>query len=178
MKIKTNEMDFADKKTDNLFNMQPNLMLMHNGSEVTTANKRFMGFFNRFGDFTKFREEHKCVSELFVPYDAPNYISTSVVDGLFWIDYILANPRRMYKVVIPYKDSKMEEPHHFIIKLNEVKYAKYVGERVIIIALVDMTQDLENYKTIEKKEIKEVKEIDKKEIKEIDIKKTEEDKDV
>ena len=145
---KTNEMDFKDKKLENLFNMQPNLMIMHNGKEITQGNKRFMGFFNRFGTIDGFRQKHKCVSELFEEYHAPNYIWEQNIEGKYWIDYILDNPKRLYKVVIPYKDSKMEKNHHFIIKLNEMTYAGKVDERLVIIALVDITQDLVNYKEI------------------------------
>ncbi|RLA79231.1 MAG: hypothetical protein DRG78_13350 [Epsilonproteobacteria bacterium] len=158
LSMKAKEMDFNDKKLENLFNMQPNLMMMHNGKEITQANQRFMGFFNRFKTFVGFREEHKCVCELFEPYDAPNYISTSEIDGLFWIDYILKNPKRMYKVVISYTDKRMSEPHHFIIKLNEMEYAKKIADRLIIIALVDMTQDLVNYKSLE--ELSKMKELE------------------
>ena len=148
LKVKTDEMDFNDKKMENMFNSQPNLMIMHNGTEVMQGNKRFMGFFNRFGDFAGFRKKHKCVSELFEKYEAPNYIYDQEIEGMFWVDYILANPKRLYKTVMSYRDSKTNEPHHFIIKLNEMRYAKHVSERVIIIALVDMTQDLANYKTL------------------------------
>jgi hypothetical protein len=148
--IKTNEMDFNDKKLENLFNMQPNLMIMHNGKEITQANKRFIGFFNRFETFEGFRQKHKCVSELFKEFNAPNYIHEQTIEGQFWIDYILSNPKRLYKVVIPYKDSKVEKDHHFIIKLNEMTYAGKVDERLIIVALVDITQDLVNYKNFDK----------------------------
>jgi len=143
LKEKTDEMDFNDKKLDNLFNMQPNLMVMHNGKEVTKANKRFMGFFNRFGTFEGFKKKHKCVSELFEKYEAPNYIYEQYIEGEFWIEYMLQNPRRLYKVVM----SINGDPHHFIIKFNEMDTAKHVADRIIIIALVDMTQDLVNYKT-------------------------------
>jgi len=147
---KTENMDFNDKKLDNLFNMQPNLMMMHNGKDVTKANKRFMGFFNRFGTFEGFRQKHNCVSELFEDYPAPNYISSGIIEGLFWVDYILKNPRRLYKTVMSVENRQgIWEQHHFIIKLNEMEYAQYVSDRVIIIALVDMTQDLPNYKTLD-----------------------------
>ncbi|MEA3314314.1 MAG: hypothetical protein U9Q30_00460 [Campylobacterota bacterium] len=147
---KTENMDFNDKKLDNLFNMQPNLMMMHNGKDVTKANKRFMGFFNRFKTFEGFRQKHNCVSELFEDYQAPNYISSSTIEGIFWVDYILKNPRRLYKTVMSIENRQgIWEQHHFIIKLNEMEYAQYVSDRVIIIALVDMTQDLPNYKTLD-----------------------------
>lgn len=171
---KTEDMDFNDKKLDNLFNMQPNLMMMHNGKEVTKANKRFMGFFNRFGTFEGFRQKHRCVSELFEDYQAPNYISSGMIEEMFWVDYILKNPRRLYKVVMSVENRQgIWEKHHFIIKLNEMEYAQYVSDRVIIIALVDMTQDLPNYKTLEflkEKEDKPMPKITKKIIKKINKK--------
>lgn len=161
---KTDEMDFNDKKLDNLFNMQPNLMFMHNGKEVTKVNKRFMGFFNRFGTFEGFKKKHRCVSELFEKYEAPNYIWQQYIDGEFWIDYLLKNPRRLYKTVM----SINGDPHHFIIKFNELDYSKHVTERLIIVALVDMTQDLVNYKTLEEssKILKDIKINEKLELKE------------
>lgn len=157
LKDKTDQLDYNEKKVENLFNSQPNLMIMHNGFEITEANKRFMGFFHRFGTFDGFKKEHKCVSELFEEYDAPNYIWEQYIDGLFWIDYILQNPRRLYKIVMSTKNRQGEqEQHHFIVKLNEMKYAGVVSERLIIIALVDMTQDMKNYKTLE--ELSKIKE--------------------
>ena len=167
LKIKTDEMDFNDKKLDNMFNMQPNLMIMHNGKEVTKGNKRFMGFFNRFGTFHGFKKKHRCVSELFEKYEAPNYIWEQHIEGEFWVDYILDNPRRLYKTVMSVVNRQgVEEAHHFIIKLNEMDYAQHVSERIIIIALVDMTQDLVNYKTLDesKEDLKSLK--DKIEVKE------------
>ena len=159
LKTKTNDMDFNDKKLENMFNMQPNLMMMHNGKDITKANKRFMGFFNRFGTFEGFKKQHKCVSELFEKYEAPNYIWEQHIEGDFWIDYILKNPRRLYKIVMSIKNRQgIIEPHHFIIKLNEMDYAKHVAERLIIIALVDMTQDLPNYKVLEQNNTVEDKE--------------------
>ncbi|MEA2017503.1 MAG: hypothetical protein U9N59_03550 [Campylobacterota bacterium] len=150
LKDKTDQLDYNEKKIENLFNSQPNLMIMHNGFEIIDANKRFMGFFNRFGTFDGFKKEHKCVSELFEEYDAPNYIWEQYIDGIFWIDYILENPRRLYKIVMSIENRQGEqEQHHFIVKLNEIKYAGIVSERLIIIALVDMTQDMKNYKTLE-----------------------------
>ncbi len=149
LKEKTDLLDYNEKKIENLFNSQPNLMFMHNGTEITSANKRFMGFFNRFGNFDGFKEKHKCVSELFEKYEAPNYIWEQYIEDVYWIDYILANPKRLYKVVISYKDDKNDFAHHFIIKLNEMDYAGQVSERLVIIALVDITQDLKNYKSIE-----------------------------
>ena len=150
LKDKTDLLDYNEKKIENLFNAQPNLMIMHNGKEITQANKRFMGFFNRFGTFDGFKKEHKCVSELFEKFDAPNYIWNQNIEDIFWVDYIIRNPRRLYKTVMSIENRKgISEEHHFIIKLNEIKYSGNITDRVIVIALVDMTQDLPNYKSLD-----------------------------
>jgi hypothetical protein len=135
------EKEFTEKKMLNLFDAQPNIMVMHNGKEVTSGNKRFLGFFNRFGSFEGFRSKHRCISELFEKFEAKDYIYTQYIEGMYWIDYMLTYPKRPYKTVM----SINGDPHHFYIKFNEMKYAKYSDERLIFVAFVDFTADLKNY---------------------------------
>jgi len=138
---KTKDMEFTEKKMLNLFDAQPNIMIMHNGKEVVKGNKRFLGFFNRFGSFEGFRSKHRCISELFEKFEAKDYIYTQYIEGMYWIDYMLTYPKRPYKTVM----SINGDPHHFYIKFNEMKYAKYSDERLIFVAFVDFTADLKNY---------------------------------
>ncbi|MEA2051173.1 MAG: hypothetical protein U9O56_10665 [Campylobacterota bacterium] len=147
LKGKTDELDYKQKELDNLFDNQPNLMFMHDGKAITKVNRRFIkGFFRRFKTFEGFREKHRCVSELFEKYDGPNYICEQLVDGKYWVDYILDDPRKLYKTVM----SVDGDPHHFIIKLNEMGYNKQSSERSLIVALVDMTADWLYYKNLMK----------------------------
>ena len=139
------EEEFTEKKMLNLFDSQPNIMVIHNGKEVIQGNRRFMGFFNRFGSFEGFKEKHKCISELFEKFDDfvdEDYIYTQKIEGVYWIDYMLQNPRRPYKTVMSINGS----PHYFYIKFNEMTYAKYGGERLIFLAFVDFTADFKKYK--------------------------------
>ncbi|MBD3841373.1 MAG: hypothetical protein IE909_05725, partial [Campylobacterales bacterium] len=136
---KADALDYKQKELDNLFDNQPNLMFMHNGKAITKVNRRFIkGFFRRFKTYEGFRSQHACVSELFENFEGENYITRQVVDGKYWIDYILDDPRKLYKVVM----SVDGEAHHFIVKLNEMEFNKKSSERVIIVALVDVTQDI------------------------------------
>lgn len=145
LKVKTDELDYKQKELDNLFDNQPNLMFMHDGKVITKVNQRFIkGFFRRFGTFEGFRKKHKCVSELFEYYDGPNYICEQTINGKYWVDFILDDPRKLYKTVM----SVDGDPHHFIIKLNEMGYNKQSADRSIIVALVDMTADWLYYNTL------------------------------
>jgi len=147
------EKEFTEKKMLNLFDSQPNIMVIHNGKEIIQGNKRFMGFFNRFGSFEGFKEKHKCISELFEKFDEEDYIYTQKIEGIYWVDYILQNPRRPYKTVM----SIDGVPHHFYIKFNEMTYAKHGGERLIFLAFVDFTVDFKKYRKYYSSQAKETK---------------------
>ena len=139
LQIKANELDYKEKELDNLFDNQPNVMFMHNTKAIEKVNRRFIkGFFRRFKTYEGFREKHACVSELFETYDGDNYICQQIIDGKYWIDFILDDPRKLYKAII----SVDGDQHHFIIKLNEMEFNKKSSERLVIVALVDVTQDI------------------------------------
>jgi len=140
LKTLSEQLDYNEKKLANLFNLQPNIMFISNGVEIVQVNKRFMGFFRRYGTFKEFKEHHKDIAELFEPYDKPHYISSELVDGKNWLEYILENPKQLYKTVM----SVNNEPHHFIIKVNEMEYVRSFQERYIVVAFVDITQDIKH----------------------------------
>jgi len=140
----SDKLDFNEKKLSNLFNLQPNIMFISNGVSIIQVNKRFMGFFRRYGTFANFKKRHRDISDLFEPYEEVNYINSGLIDGKNWLEYILENPKKLYKVVMSVDD----EPHHFIIKVNEMDFVKQYKERYILVAFVDITQDVNNRKHI------------------------------
>ena len=146
LKDLADKLDYNEKKLANLFNLQPNIMFISNGIEIVQVNKRFMGFFRRYGSFEEFKKHHKDIAELFEPCDKPHYISTQQIDGKNWLEYILSNPKQLYKTIMSVNDEK----HHFIIKVNEMEYMKNFQERYIVVAFVDITQDLKNKETPQK----------------------------
>ena len=143
LKLLSDKLDFNEKKLSNIFNLQPNIMFVYNGIDIVQVNKRFMGFFRRYNTIENFKQQHKSISELFEEHDAPNYISSGTIEGQYWLEYILEHPKRVYKTIM----SVDGEKHHFIIKVNEMKYAKKFKERYIIVAFIDITQDLNSKKT-------------------------------
>ena len=142
LKLLSDQLDFNEKKLSNIFNLQPNIMFVSNGINIVQVNKRFMGFFRRYKTIENFRKHHHSVSELFEEYDSTNYISSGLIEGKNWLEYILEHPKRVYKTIM----SVDGEKHHFIIKVNEMKYAKKFKERYIIVAFIDITQDLNSKK--------------------------------
>lgn len=152
----SDQLDYNEKKLSNLFNLQPNIMFISNGVDIVQVNKRFMGFFRRYKSFENFKRHHKDISELFEPCDKANYIDEELIEGQYWLEYILENPKRLYKTVM----SVDNEPHHFIIKVNEMDYVRNFQERFIVVAFVDVTQDVtEKNAIIEHKDIENVYDI-------------------
>ena len=156
LEVKSLELDYKDKKIENLFQNQPNIMFMHNSKYITEANKRFLGLL-KLSKFEDFRENHKCVSELFLPSENKDYITSNKINDIYWLDYILANPKKMYKAKILNPNNNKE--HHFLIKLNNMKFTSVINEKLIIVALVDITQIItskkENDKILKKLQSKE-----------------------
>ncbi len=138
LRVLSEELDFNEKKLSNLFNLQPNIMFISNGVSIVQVNRRFMGFFRRYRTFENFKKEHTSIAELFESTDLPNYISGNLIDGKDWLEYILENPKKLYKAIMSVDD----EQHHFIIKVNEMDYVKNFQERYIVVAFVDITQDM------------------------------------
>ncbi len=138
LNILSDKLDYNEKKLSNLFNLQPNIMFISNGVDIVQVNKRFMGFFRRYKSFENFKQNHKDISELFEACDRPNYIASELIEGKYWLEYILENPKRLYKTVM----SVDNEQHHFIIKVNEMDYVRNFQERYIVVAFVDITQDI------------------------------------
>ena len=138
LSILSDQLDYNEKKLSNLFNLQPNIMFISNGVDIVQVNKRFMGFFRRYKTFDNFKKHHKDISELFEPCENPNYISTELIEGKNWLEYILENPKRLYKTIM----SVDNEQHHFIIKVNEMDYVRNFQGRYIVVAFVDITQDV------------------------------------
>jgi hypothetical protein len=97
-----------------------------------------MGFFRRYKTFENFKDQHNDISELFEYIDHPDYIISKNIEDKFWLEYILENPKKIYKAIMSVDD----EPHHFIIKVNEMDYVKRYNERYIVVAFVDITQDI------------------------------------
>ena len=149
LQLLADKLDYNEKKLANLFNLQPNIMFISNGVEIVQVNKRFMGFFRHYRTFENFKNQHRDIAELFEAYDEPHYISTQLIEGLHWLEYILENPKQLYKTVI----SLDADPHHFIIKVNEMEYMRNFQERYIVVAFVDITQDIKNKKSVENRSV-------------------------
>ena len=101
LNILSDKLDYNEKKLSNLFNLQPNIMFISNGVDIVQVNKRFMGFFRRYKSFENFKQNHKDISELFEPCGRPNYIASELIEGKYWLEYILENPKSSIRQLCP-----------------------------------------------------------------------------
>jgi len=159
---KNDELDFNEKKITNIFHIQPNFMLISDGKSIDSANARFLWFMSTYypeGGLDEFRKHHRCISDYFEPCDDPDidtsdYISSDQIDGMPWKDYILKNFKKNYKVCMRNGYGKL---HHFIIKMNEMEYAKFI-KRYIVISFIDITHEIDIMKQRQEQKIIEVTE--------------------
>ncbi|MBD3840833.1 MAG: hypothetical protein IE909_02930 [Campylobacterales bacterium] len=140
LKVLADQLDYNEKKLSNLFNLQPNVMFISNGVDIVQVNKRFMGFFRKYGSLENFKNKHRDISDLFEQTQEPNYVTGYLIDQTYWLEYILENPKKLYKTIM----SVDGDPHHFIIKVNEMQYMQNFKERYIVVAFVDFTQEYNN----------------------------------
>ena len=145
IKEKMDELDFNEKKISNMFYVQPNFMVLSDGQKIENVNERMIWLLtnNSGGGLAEIQEKYQDISEVFEKpededIDLTDYIWEDTIEGEPWKDYILSNFKRNYKTCIrdPYGNQ-----HHFTIKMNEMKYAKFI-KRYIIITLIDITNDL------------------------------------
>ena len=147
---KNDALDLNEKKIANIFHIQPNIMLISDGIHIENVNARFLGFFHRYkGGLDEWREKHTCISDFFEPcedksIDMTDYFDGDTIKDEPWKDYILANFKRNYKVCM--RDGKGRQ-HHFILKMNEMEYAKLV-KRYIVISFIDITNEITKNKEI------------------------------
>ncbi len=167
---KNDELDFNEKKIANMFYIQPNFVILSDGQQIENANERMLWLLNgnSGGGIKEIQSKYNDVSVLFEEsdnkdIDLSEYIHESKIDGKLWIDYILENFKRNYKTCI--KDPNGRQ-HHFAIKMNEMKYVKFV-KRYIVITFIDITADIftrqkelaEQKKSIESKNKEQLKDL-------------------
>ncbi len=133
-----------------LFDANPDIVIVSNGTYLINANKSFFEFFKEFNNVKKFREKYSCISDVFVKVDKYGYVYKDI-NNQNWIEYILNGKRENYKAVIK-RDKK-----YFVFVLS-VKKIETMGKIEYIVNLTDITS-IENYKKkLEQKIQKEIEE--------------------
>ena len=122
-----------------ILDAQPNIIIINDRVRMIDANKRLIEFFDEYDSVEDFRKQHKCICDFFekdVPSD--EYVFDRDYDGLNWIEYILQNPQKNFKVIM----KKNSTPHHFLVSAKQEIFDQSTKELFVIIALNDITYEV------------------------------------
>ncbi|MEA3498870.1 MAG: HAMP domain-containing sensor histidine kinase [Campylobacterota bacterium] len=122
-----------------ILDAQPNIIIVSDGITMVNANHQLIEFFDNFKSFEEFKKEHRCICDFFennVPDD--NYINKQTYGDLSWIEYILKNSDKNFKVIMKKNGLK----HHFAIIVNKKIVNKATKEAVIVTTLNDITAEI------------------------------------
>ncbi|MEA3554725.1 MAG: ATP-binding protein [Campylobacterota bacterium] len=120
-----------------ILDSQPSFIVVTDGKNLIKLNKFALDFFG-YKTVESFYKEHKCICDFFV--EDRHYI-TKEVDGILWIDYILANPNKNNQVKI--KDT-LGNIHIFQVKCNNIKSLK----NNYVVTFIDITVVEQNSKVL------------------------------
>ena len=141
------ELNIQEKKTADILNSQPYIMILTNGSHIVEANSEFFKFFEQYKTVEEFRKEHECICDFFEPVDEEDYVYQKEIDGLTWLNLVLKNRDKDFKVAMK-KNGKLL---HFLIKANETKLVEE-GDKFIIMNFVDISNEVNAMAQIRQKD--------------------------
>ncbi len=122
-----------------ILDAQSNIIIVNDGIDMIDSNKQLLTFFNQYNNFDEFKKQHHCVCDFFetnIPND--EYIINKDYNGITWLDYIISDSEKHFKVIMKKNGLK----HHFLIQAIKTILDDETGESVIIITLNDITQEI------------------------------------
>jgi len=140
LEIANNELESKENAVKAILNGQANLVIVTDGVTMIDANEAIADFFDFIDSVDDFRKKYKCICDLFekdVPDDS--YINKIEYDGESWVNYILQNNHRNFKVIL----HNGREYHHFSIVANK-RIIDSNGHFIIIVSLNDITEVVES----------------------------------
>jgi len=120
-----------------ILDSQPSFIVVTDGKNLMKLNKFALDFFG-YKSVESFYKEHKCICDFFV--EDSHYI-TKEIDGVLWIDYILANPNKNNQVKIKNTSGFI---HIFQVKSSIIKSSK----NNYVVTFIDVTLVEENAKVL------------------------------
>jgi diguanylate cyclase (GGDEF)-like protein len=113
-----------------LINLQRDLIIVTNGKVIKDTNDAFLDFFN-YKTLDDFKQEHKCICNLFVKEDG--YIQEKASDTT-WIEYVQKHPEKEHRVKFL---SKKGEERTFMLEIKRID-----DSNTFFILFRDITDDL------------------------------------
>ena len=120
-----------------ILDSQPSFIVVTDGKNLMKLNKFALDFFG-YNSVESFYKEHKCICDFFI--EDSHYV-TKELDGVLWIDYILANPNKNNQVKIKSPSGII---HIFQVKSSIIKSSK----NSYVVTFIDVTVIEENAKVL------------------------------
>lgn len=83
----------------NIMDVSTNVVVIGKNNSLEDTNKAFFNYFDKYKTLDDFKEEYDCICDLFV-HEA-GYLQANM-HGVNWIEYLLKEPNKKYKVKIKY----------------------------------------------------------------------------
>ena len=117
-----------------------NIILVIDKDGIVDANRRFFDYFSGYSSLDEFRRDYACISDLFVKEDA---LLQKYMDGKLWVEFLLDNPNKEFKVKILYKDNEWYFNAYANVVKNSTKELRYVVVLNDITILENQRKELE-----------------------------------
>ncbi len=138
--IDITEQKMIHENLKKLTDLQNNIIILTDGSELNYANKQFFNFF-RYSNLKDFKKEHQCVCEFFIEDD--RYFHLGKIDKIQnWIEEIQKIPEN--KSIVAMKD-KYSIIHIFSVHINNFE------KDLSIISFTDISETMIEQQKLEKK---------------------------
>ncbi|MGM0518880.1 MAG: transporter substrate-binding domain-containing protein [Campylobacterota bacterium] len=131
---------------NSILNGSSTMLIIHTGERMARVNKAFLDFFEKYENIEEFVEKNSCIFNLFVQVNDENYLSRNKLEASNWVEEVYNKKRRGLKVLI----QKGVQNHHFIINISQISLN---GNSFYLIELMDITQEINQSKELEEKNI-------------------------
>ncbi len=111
-----------------LFEKNPNIIIVTNGTKTIKANNAFFRFFDEYDSLESFTQEHSCISEFFQHSESDDFVTA---EPNAWIEDVLKSSERVVKML--YK----REEYYFVVDAKKVYENGAVN---IIVTFNDITE--------------------------------------
>lgn len=137
---KIKDLDFQNNKNRAIMDAQANIIIISSGKKMIEGNKEFFNFFADCKDIEEFKKKYSCICNALVEYDDENYIVNKDYDGRIWVEHILLNADKIFKVAMY---DNFDNLRHFTIRV-----VKNSANDFYVITLSDITFTIEYQKEL------------------------------
>ncbi|MEA3372280.1 MAG: PAS domain S-box protein [Campylobacterota bacterium] len=137
IEAKKHEIDLNRHHFQSVFEVMPNILITTDGEMIDKANPAMLKFVG-YETLDGFKNEHDCICDLFE--EGEGYLQ-SVMNGVSWLEYMLANPMEIHKVcmisngkrhrfIVWAKPLKLDEKHRSVVSFTDITEFEEVRERL------------------------------------------------